>query len=91
MDDFEIFYCLDPAAWTPEPEAKPPRRLVYLPGLIYPVEDNLGVGAMLTASEISNLELNVQVKVEWFDLETPEGLAAYTDVYQQAAPTATSF
>lgn len=84
MDEFDLFYCLDPETWKEEPEAKPQRRLTYLPGLIYPIEDEAGVASMLTAAEANNLELNVKVKVEWFDLETVEGLTAYTEVYQQA-------
>lgn len=84
MDDFEIAYCLDPNAWGDRPVDTKPTR-IDLPGLMYPVEDPLGVSSMMTAKELENLILNVQVKMVWFDLEKPEDLAACTDVYQRGA------
>lgn len=80
--DFATAYCSDPTLWDNTKE-EPPRRLVFLDGIEFPIEDPNNLCGMLTRDELPLLRAVNITHVEWLDLTIPSDLEKFSQIWQR--------
>lgn len=83
--DFATAYCSDPSLWDNAPPPEPPRKLVFLNGLEFPIEDPKGLTYLLTVDERMLLTPNEIIHIEWLDLNVPSDLEKFSQIWQRSA------